>query len=154
VPGVVAREETTVSKHSKIATLSFTALMIIGLVGPAAAGARPRLDITGTGTYGLDDGGSAQLAGAVTGTPFDGDYTATLSTVDASLPGPGACEGETARVTVAGTVSRQSRLEASGEVCGKSVQPPIVEPAASPADTRSWTPPERKLRGAPTAGSG
>jgi hypothetical protein len=66
----------------------------------------------------LDAGGTAHLNGAVTGAPFDGTYSATLSSTDGSLPAAGACEPATASLDVAGSRSRTLQLAATGEVCG------------------------------------
>lgn len=114
--------------HKQIATFALTAWLIVGLVGPASAGPRPRIDLrgAGTGSYVLDDSGSAHLAGAVTGTPFDGEYTATLTADDGDLPDPGSCEPATASLHVTGSRSRYLVLAATGEVCGLWVQAPYV----------------------------
>ena len=57
---------------------------------PANAAQPPVVDLRGAsvGSYALDADGNARLSGAVTGVPFDGAYTATLTSSDGSLPDP------------------------------------------------------------------
>ncbi len=72
----------------------------------------------GVGSFVVDGTGAARLTGAVTGTPFDGGYTAVLAADDGSLPEPGACEPATATLDVAGARGRHLHLAGTGEVCG------------------------------------
>lgn len=87
---------------------------------PAEAAPPPRIDLRGDGigSFVIDDAGSARLTGHVTGTPFDGTYTAVLAADDGTLPEPGACEPATAAVDVSGAKHLHLQLAASGEVCG------------------------------------
>jgi hypothetical protein len=96
------------------------ALLVITTASAAPAASPPRIDLrgAGVGSFTLDDAGSALLTGTVTGRPFDGGYTATLSADDGSLPDAGSCEPGTATVHVAGPRQRFLDLAASGEVCG------------------------------------
>ena len=87
---------------------------------PAQAAPPPRVDLRGdgVGAFVVDEGGSARLTGKVTGTPFDGTYTAVLAAADGSLPEPGLCEPGTATVDVTGPKHQSLRLAATGQVCG------------------------------------
>lgn len=107
--------------HTKLATLAIAMLMLVGLAGPAAAARPAQIDLRGAsvGSYHLDDAGTAHLSGAVTGKPFDGPYTATLTADDGSLPEPGDCEPATATLNVTGPRGRYLDLAATGQVCGR-----------------------------------
>lgn len=111
-----------------IATLALTTLMLAAFAAPSLAGPPPRIDLRGdgVGSYVLDDAGTAHLTGTVTGTPFDGPYSATLAADDGSLPDPGLCEPASATLHVSGPRRKHMLLEATGEVCGKWVQDPYV----------------------------
>jgi hypothetical protein len=106
---------------TKTAALVAGALLVAGTAGPADAAPRPRLDLRGAsvGSFEPAADGSARLAGAVTGTPFDGSYTAALAAVDGSLPEPGLCEPATAELDVTGPKDRYLSLAATGELCGE-----------------------------------
>lgn len=97
------------------------ALLATLTAAPAVAAPPPVVDLRGVsvGSYALDAEGNARLSGAVTGVPFDGAYTATLASSDASLPAPGICEPATAAVDVTGPKNRTLHLAATGEVCGR-----------------------------------
>lgn len=107
--------------NRNIALLVLAGVMILGSAMPATAGPAPRIDLRGAslGAYVLDDAGTAQIEGDVTGKPFDGPYTATLAAADGTLPEPGECEAGTATVQVTGPRGRYLRLEATGQVCGR-----------------------------------
>jgi hypothetical protein len=94
---------------------------LVATAGTADAAPPPKLDLRGAsmGSFELDPDGSARLAGTVTGTPFDGAYTATLAAADGSLPEPGHCEPATATLEVTGPKGRHLGLAATGEVCGE-----------------------------------
>ncbi len=96
------------------------ALLVATTATAAGATPPPRIDLRGAevGSFVLDDAGSARLAGTVTGRPFDGGYTATLSADDGSLPEPGSCEPATATLHVTGPRGKYVDLAATGEVCG------------------------------------
>ena len=96
------------------------ALLAIVTAAPANAAQPPVVDLRGAsvGSYALDAEGNARLSGAVTGVPFDGTYTATLTSSDGSLPAPGTCEPATAAVDVTGPKKLTLALTATGEVCG------------------------------------
>ena len=95
------------------------ALLVATTATPAGAAAPPRIDLRGAevGSYTVDDG-DARLSGTVTGRPFDGGYTATLSADDGSLPEAGTCEPATATLHVTGPRGKYLDLAATGEVCG------------------------------------
>jgi hypothetical protein len=97
-----------------------TAVTTGAAAAPALAAPPPAVDLRGAsvGAYTLDADGTALLSGAVTGAPFDGTYTATLSSTDGSLPAPGSCEPATASLNVVGSGSRTLQLSATGQVCG------------------------------------
>lgn len=107
--------------HSRTLTLTLTALTIVSLAAPAGAAPKPRVDLRGdgVGSYALDDAGTAHLAGAVTGTPFDGPYTATLAADDRTLPSPGDCEAATATLHAVGPRKKYLVLAGAGQVCGR-----------------------------------
>jgi hypothetical protein len=107
--------------RTKITALVLAALTVLALAGPAAAAPKPRIDLRGESlaSYFLDEIGNAHLSGVVIGKPFDGGYTATLSTDDGTLPEPGECEPATAALRVAGARGKYFTLEATGDVCGK-----------------------------------
>ncbi len=96
------------------------ALLAAATASPAQAGPCTVLDLRGDdlGSFTVDEAGTARLAGRVTGAPFDGAYTATLSALDGTLPAPGACEPATATVQVTAPRRRFLQLAATGEVCG------------------------------------
>ena len=99
-----------------------------GVTAPALAARPPAVDLRGAsiGAHTIDTQGTTHLSGAVTGVPFDGTYTATLSSADGSLPAPGSCEPATATLDVVGSRSRSLQLAATGEVCGKWVDATYV----------------------------
>jgi hypothetical protein len=115
--------KTTMKTKMKTAAL-FSALLTVGTAGlaaaPAIAAPPPVIDLrgAGVGSYTLDADGTAHLSGAVTGAPFDGAYTATLSSADGTLPVPGTCEPATGTLEVAGSRSRTLELAATGQLCG------------------------------------
>lgn len=115
-------------KTTTITTAAIGALLTVVTAAPAMAAPRPLVDLSGTGVgaYVLDAEGTAHLTGAVTGAPFDGTYTATLTASDGSLPAPGDCEPATATVAVTGSRERTLRLAATGEVCGEWVDATYV----------------------------
>jgi hypothetical protein len=95
------------------------ALTTVG-AAPALAGPPPRIDLRSQdGSLTLGGDGSATVAGSLTGTPFDGDYTAVLTADDGSLPEPGEKEPATASVTVVGAHGRTLVLTGSGTVEGR-----------------------------------
>jgi hypothetical protein len=96
------------------------ALLAAVTAAPANAAPPPLVDLRGAsvGSYALDAEGNARVSGAVTGKPFDGAYTATLTSSDGSLPAPGICESATTAVDVTGPRNRTLSLAATGEVCG------------------------------------
>lgn len=108
-------------KTTTAAALIGTVLLALVAATPASASPRPGIDLRGAdvGSYVLDADGTARLNGTVTGVPFDGAYTARLSSSDGSLPAPGECEPATAAVHVTGTRHRSLDLAATGEVCGE-----------------------------------
>ena len=101
--------------------------VVLATVAPASAAGKPRVDFDGHGTYSVASDGSAALAGAGTGDPFDAAYTTTLAASDGTLPDPGTCEPGTATVTLEGSRGRFLELVATGDLCGKHLQPPYVE---------------------------
>ena len=105
---------------TKAAAVIGTALLALATASPATAAPRPAVDLrgAGVGSYALDADGTARVTGTVTGVPFDGAYTAALSSSDGSLPAPGECEPATAAVHVTGKKHRALDLAATGEVCG------------------------------------
>jgi hypothetical protein len=96
------------------------ALLVATTATAAGAVPPPRIDLrsAGVGSYALDAAGSARLTGTVTGRPFDGGYTATLSADDGSLPEAGSCEPAAATLHVSGPRGKYVDLAAAGEVCG------------------------------------
>lgn len=108
-------------RNARITTLALTALLLVAVAVPAGAAPKPRIDLRGAtvGSYTLDDAGTANLSGAVTGIPFDGDYTATLAADDGTLPQPGDCETATATLHVVGPRDKHLTLAATGQVCGR-----------------------------------
>jgi hypothetical protein len=104
-------------------TVLLTAAIVAGTASSGLAAKKPVIDVHGQpgDAYVLDEQGTAELTGTMTGTPFDGAYTATLSADDGSLPGPGECEPATAMLHLAGSRNRYLDLTASGEVCGTHV---------------------------------
>ena len=96
------------------------ALLAAATAVPAEGAPPPRVDLRGddVGSFVVDDAGAALLTGHVTGTPFDGTYTAVLAAADGSLPEIGVCEPATATVDVTGPKGQYLRLAATGEVCG------------------------------------
>jgi hypothetical protein len=95
------------------------ALTTVG-AAPALAGPPPRIDLRSQdGSLTLGGDGSATVAGSLTGSPFDGDYTAVLTADDGSLPEPGEKEPATASVTVVGAHGRTLVLTGSGTVEGR-----------------------------------
>ena len=95
--------------------------LLVTTTGTAAGAAQPpRIDLRGAevGAFTLDAAGSARLTGTVTGRPFDGGYTATLSADDGSLPEAGSCEPAAAALHVTGPRGKYVYLAATGEVCG------------------------------------
>lgn len=123
--------------HSKIVTLTLTALTIVSLAAPAGAAPKPRVDLRGdgVGSYALDDAGTAHLAGAVTGTPFDGPYTATLAADDGTLPSPGDCEAATATLHAVGPRKKYPSSPGPARSAAGGRTPPPSSPTASPAAT-------------------
>lgn len=105
---------------TKAAVLIGAVLLALVAAVPAEAGPPPRIDLRGAavGSFVVDDAGAARLAGQVTGTPFDGAYTAVLAADDGTLPEPGVCEPATATLDVTGAKRRYLDLAATGEVCG------------------------------------
>lgn len=107
--------------HQKTKTTAVIGALLAAVAAPSAMAAPPPVvDLRGAdvGTYALDAEGTARLTGRVTGAPFDGDYIATLTSSDGSLPAPDVCEAATAFVDVAGPKGRTLHLSATGEVCG------------------------------------
>lgn len=97
-------------------------LLLTGLSAvPAHAARPPVIDLRGSGpgSYVMNDAGTARLTGSVTGAPFNGTYTATLSATDGSLPEPGSCEHATAIVDVVASRERHLQLSGTGRVCGE-----------------------------------
>jgi hypothetical protein len=107
--------------HKTKAAALVGALLVLAPATPAMAAPRPAVDLRGAevGTYALATDGTAHLTGRVTGVPFDGRYTATLSSADGSLPAPGECEPGTAAVHVNGRKHRSLDLAATGDICGR-----------------------------------
>jgi hypothetical protein len=105
---------------TKTAVLIGGALLATVTAVPAEAAPAPRIDLrgAGVGSFVVDDAGSARLTGQVTGTPFDGIYTAVLAADDGSLPAPGVCEPATATLDVTGPKNRYLYLAGIGELCG------------------------------------
>jgi hypothetical protein len=105
---------------TRAAGLTVAAFAVVAAASPAVAAPKPLVNLTGAGlgTYALDAAGTAHLAGAVTGDPFDGTYAATLAAADGSLPEPGSCEPATATLSVT-SAKRSMHLDATGEVCGE-----------------------------------
>ncbi len=108
------------NRITRLTTMAVAALAMPAIASPAVAAPRPLVDLRGAdvGTYSLDAAGTAQLAGSVTGDPFDGAYVATLAADDGSLPAPGSCEPATGTLDVT-SPKRTLRLDAVGEVCGE-----------------------------------
>ena len=106
--------------HKTKAAALIGTLLVLASASPATAAPRPAVDLRGAGigSYALDAERTARLKGVVTGVPFDGAYTAALSSSDGSLPAPGECEPATAAVHVTGERHRTLDLAATGEVCG------------------------------------
>ena len=90
----------------------------------------PAFVVSGTGTFTVRDNGDAVVNGT-------GDLqrhrsrratavqvAATIGANDKTLPGPGACEGAIATLSVYGTRVDDMTLIGYGEVCGHHVQPP------------------------------
>ena len=108
------------NRTTRLTALAVAALALPAIAGPAVAAPKPLVDLRGAdvGTYVLDATGAAQLAGSVTGDPFDGTYVATLAADDGSLPAPGTCEPATGALDV-NSSKRTLHLDAVGEVCGE-----------------------------------
>lgn len=109
---------------TRTAALALTVVASLAMAttaSPAAAAAKPLVDLRGdgVGTYVIDTAGTAHLSGSVVGRPFDGAYVARLAADDGSLPAPGSCEPATGTLEVTGSRDRTLRLEAVGEVCGE-----------------------------------
>ena len=106
--------------HKTTAAALIGTLLVLASASPATAAPRPAVDLRGAGigSYALDAERTARLNGVVTRVPFDGAYTAALSSSDGSLPAPGECEPATAAVHVTGERHRTLDLAAIGEVCG------------------------------------
>lgn len=114
--------------HTTKAAALIGTLLALAPASPAMAAPRPGVDLRGDGigSYALDAEGTARVTGRVTGVPFKGAYTATLSSSDGSLPTPGECEPATATVHVTGEGHRSLDLVATGEVCGRWADPTYV----------------------------
>ena len=115
------------NRITRLTALAVAALAVPAIASPAVAAPKPLVDLRGAdvGTYSLDAAGTAQLAGSVTGDPFDGTYVATLAADDGSLPAPGSCEPATGTLDVT-SPKRTLRLDAVGEVCGEYVDATYV----------------------------
>jgi hypothetical protein len=107
-------------RTTALTTALTAALVAVATAAPATAARPAAVDLRGAtvGSYALDGAGTALLSGAVSGVPFDGDYTARLASADGSLPAPGTCEPATATMQVTGSKDRFLQLAATGEVCG------------------------------------
>lgn len=106
-------------------TLAFLMAALVALAAltsptTAVAAGKPLIDLRGAsvGSYVLDDAGTAHLSGEVTGKPYDGAYTASLTADDGTLPEPGTCEAATATLEVDGPRRKYLELAATGTVCG------------------------------------
>ncbi len=104
-------------------TVTLAGGLLLSTLGalPADAARPPVIDLRGSdlGSYVIDDAGTARLSGSMTGAPFDGAYTATLTASDGSLPEPGRCEPATATVDMVGSRDRHLQLAGDGRVCGE-----------------------------------
>ena len=107
--------------HPKTTIAAVIGALLASVAAPQAwAAPPPVVDLRGAdvGAYALDAEGTAQLIGRVTGAPFDGAYTATLTSANGSLPAPEVCEAASASVEVVDAKGRTLHLAATGEVCG------------------------------------
>lgn len=108
------------------AAAATVAATVAATTTPAQAGQKPRLFVSGQGTYALAADGSASVTGTSTGFPVEGGYTATLTAGDGTLPEPGEAEPATATIRVVGERGAFVELTGTGEVEGQWVQPPYV----------------------------
>ena len=84
---------------------------------PATASA-PRIQVAGLGTAAAGTG-SVSYAGELSGRPFSGTFSGTVSADDGSLPPVGVCEPATATLAVQDGKGHAFELFSAGKVCGE-----------------------------------
>lgn len=106
-------------KPALAAAAAVAALAAVTTTGtPALAGQKPKLDVTGAGSYTVAADGSAVVTGSVTGFPVDGTYVATLAAADGSLPEPGETELATGTIRIVDARGAVVELTGTSEVEG------------------------------------
>lgn len=100
-----------------VAAGALTLALGLSAAAPASAASPWRLSAAGLGTAAPSSDGGHQYAGTLSGTPFGGAFTGSLSPGDGSLPGLGDCEPASATLRVEGSGGRYYQLASEGQVC-------------------------------------
>ena len=135
------------SKRTALVTAGLTAALALAPLTSANAGQKPKVDFSGSGTYGVTRGDIAVARGTVTGAPFDGRFRAALQPLDGTLPEPGVCEPGRAAIQIDGARGKYAVLVGAADICGQHTDATYVvtQVFSSSYDVAATS--VRKLRG-------
>jgi hypothetical protein len=114
------------NKRAALVTAGVTAALALAPMASAQAAPKPKVNLSGLGTYTSVGSDTAVASGPLTGDPFDGTFLASLRAVDGTMPEPGDCEPGEATIRIEGPHGQYATLEGSGDICGQYLQPPFV----------------------------
>jgi hypothetical protein len=107
------------NKRTALTTTVLTVALALAPMTAAQAARKPLVNFSGLGIYAVSGSGTASATGTVSGTPFDGRFTAALQPLDGTLPEPGVCEAGHASIRIDGARGRYAVLIGNGSVCGE-----------------------------------
>jgi hypothetical protein len=135
------------NKRAALVTTGIATALALAPVASAQAAPKPAINFSGMGTYTIASTGTAAATGTVTGTPFNGSFTAALQPLDGTLPEPGVCEDGHSSIRIDGPRGKYAVLIGNGRVCGQHLQPPFVVTQVFTGRYDVASTSERKLRG-------
>ncbi len=134
------------NKRAALVTTGLAAALALAPVTSAQAAKKPLVNFSGMGSYSINSAGTAVATGTVTGTPFNGTFSASLQALDGTLPDPGACEPGHGYIRMEGPRGQYAAFIGNANVCGQHLLPPNVVTQAFSGTYSVAVTSERKLR--------